>query len=139
MIGDRLNMEIIEYTEEFGPVSYPEGFEACLEGLTIEEQLKYFRLGNGLYLKKSFSERRKNSYDAADHIDQVSNVEAIVIKSGKIAGVKVYDKQIKKEVICKPECSYCIRYAEELDGSGYKTFSLYNYLICVSEQFETEE
>lgn len=135
----RVPMELVEYIEEFGPVSYPEGFEANLEGLTIEEQLKFFRLGNGLYLKKTFSERRINSYDAAYHLDETEEVKAIVLKDGKIAGIKVHNRLTRKDEICGPESGYYCRYAEELDGSGYKTFSLRLYLICVSDQFELGE
>ena len=130
-------MELLDYIEEYGPVCYPEGFEVLLEDLSIEEQMKYFRLGNGLYLKKPFSERRKNVYDAAYHLDKTSNVKALVVKDGKIAGIKVWDAMGCQNVICKPDMGYCCRYDEELDGSGYKTFTLYLYLVCVSDNFET--
>lgn len=129
-------MIIIDYKAEFGEIVYPKGFDSLLDGLTIAEQMKFFRLGNGLYLKVPFQERRFSKYDRADKLDDNPKIKAIIVKDNKIAGVKVLDHQIWEEVICKPERGYCSYYEEELDGSGYKTCSFNSYLICVSNDFE---
>lgn len=129
-------MEICEYCDEWGNVCYPDEFENLLDGKTIEEQKAYFRVGNELYLKKPFLERRKNRYDASYKLDETPKIEALVVKNNKIAGIKVWDEQKYCSVICKPESGYCSYYEEELDGSGYKTCSFYRYLICVSSDFE---
>ena len=41
--------EQIAYQDSFGKVAYPEDFETLIEGLPIVEQMRFFRLGNGLY------------------------------------------------------------------------------------------
>ena len=58
------------------------------------------------------------------------------VKDNIIAGVKVFDRRISEEVICRPERGYCSYYEEEEDGSGYKISSFNSYLICVSNDFE---
>lgn len=130
-------MKQAEYKAEYGQINYPDGFEEVITGLPIDEQLRFFRIGNGLYLKTEWLLRRKNPYDGADLPDE-KNVEAIIVHEDKIAGVMVWDEMSNKIVPCLPERRYCCRYDTELDGSGYKDFILYSYLICVSENFDCE-
>lgn len=129
-------MKYMDYTPEQGKISYPEGFAELLEGLSIEEQLSYFRLGNGLYLNEKFTDRKKNPYHAAVRLEECTDVKAIIVHDNKIVGVWVFDEQIYRDVACLPEQGYCCRYDDEPDGSGYKEFALYQYLICVSDTFE---
>ena len=127
--------EQIAYQDSFGKVEYPEDFEALIEGLPIGDQARFFRLGNGLYIRKPLRERRKNKYDYSCCLDDDKNVKSIIVKDGKIAGVMV-SNVYGKLVPCMVENRYCIRDDEELDGSGYKSFTLYRYLICVSGEFD---
>ena len=127
--------EQIAYQDSFGKVAYPEDFETLIEGLPIVEQMRFFRLGNGLYTRKPLHERRKNKYDYSCCLDDDKNVKSIIVKDGKIGGIMV-SNVYGKIVPCMVENSYCIRDDDELDGSGYKSFTLYRYLICVSGEFD---
>lgn len=128
-------LEQIAYQDSFGKVEYPEDFESLIEGLPIGEQVRFFRLGCGVYTRESLYERRKNKYDFSCCIDDDKDVRSIIVKDGKIAGIMVSTVH-GKIVPCMVENKYCIRDDEELDGSGYKSFILYRYLICVSEKFD---
>ncbi len=127
--------ELATYQDSFGAVNYPEGFESLIEGLSVPEQLKFFRMGCGLYVKHPLNERKKNEYDYSCTIDESEDVKSIIVKDGKIAGVMVKDVcgDIRP---CMVERGYIIRDDEELDGSGYKSFTVYEYLICVPEDFD---
>ena len=58
-------MKYITYDESLhGNLIYPEGFADLLEGLSIEEQMDYFRIGNGVYLRRDISKRKKEEYSA---------------------------------------------------------------------------
>ena len=128
----------IEYQDSFGEVEYPEDFEALIRGLPIETQVHFFRLGNGLYTHKPVLERRKTKYDYSCRLDADEDVKSLIVKDGKIAGVMVLN--VYGEIVpCMVEKKYCIRDDEELDGSGYKSFVLYRYLICVSKEFDEQE
>ena len=127
--------ELVTYQDSFGAVNYPEGFESLIEGLSVPEQLKFFRMGCGLYVKHPLNERRKSEYDFSCSIDESEDVKAIIVKDGKITGVMV--KDVYGDIYpCMVERSYIIRDDEELDGSGYKSFTVYEYLICVPEDFD---
>ena len=127
--------EQITYQVSFGKVEYPQGFEALIEGLPIGKQMRFFRLGSGLYTRTPLHKRRKNEYDYSCCLDDDDDVKSIIVKDKKIAGIMV-SNVYGKIVPCMVEKSYCIRDDEEPDGSGYKSFTLYRYLICVSEEFD---
>lgn len=128
-------MEQITYQDNFGNIEYPEEFELFIEGLPLEKQMSYFRIGNGLYTHMSLNDRRKNKFDYSCRLDEDEDVKSIIVKDGKIAGVMV-SNVYGKIVPCMVEKRSCIRDDEELDGSGYKSFTLYRYLICVPDEFD---
>ncbi|MCD7723758.1 MAG: hypothetical protein LUH82_07435 [Clostridiales bacterium] len=128
--------ELVEYDDSFGTVNYPEKFEKLIEGLPVSEQLKYFRMGCGTYLNHSVKERRKSEYDYSCNLEDDNDVKSIIVKDEKIAGVMV--KDVYGDIYpCMVEKGYIIRDDDELDGSGYKSFVLYSYLICVPADFDT--
>ena len=115
-------MKYIEYNESLhGKLSYPDGFADLLEGLPLEEQMDYFRIGNGVYLRQDISERRKSKYHYSQYIQDDDYVEAIIICNNTIAGIMV--KNCHGKIIpCLPERGFIIRDDSELDGNGYKNF-----------------
>ena len=128
--------EQVMYQDSYGTVDYPEQFEQLIEGRSIEEQLSFFRMGCGIYRRQPLYERRANPYDYSCKLDDDKAVKSIIVKDGKIVGVMVSD--VNGEIVpCMVEKGYCIRDDVELDGSGYKNFVLYIYLICVSEKFDS--
>ena len=129
-------MKYIEYDESLhGKLIYPDGFADLLKGLSLEEQMDYFRIGNGVYLREDISKRRKNEYHYSQYIHDNGYVEAIIISNNMIAGVMVKNCH-GKVVPCLPERGFIIRDDSELDGSGYKEFQLFLYLVCVTNNFD---
>ena len=129
-------MKIIDYNEKLhGKFNYPNGFAEMLKGNSVEDQMRFFRIGNGMYTKKQFFERKKNKYDYSCNLKEENRVEAVIVCDGLIAGVLV--RNCYGEIVpCLPEKSFIIRDDEEFDGSGYKSFQLFLYLICVNEDFD---
>ena len=131
-------MNYVEYNESIhGKYSYPKGFIDLIKDLSIEEQLNYFRIGNGLYTREELCKRRRNKYDKAIDLKEEQRVQSLIIHNQLIVGVMVKDAHAKT-VPCLVEKSFIIRDDEELDGSGYKSFQLFSYLICVTKDFEDE-
>lgn len=130
-------MNYVEYDESLhGKYTLPEGFSELLQGLSLEEQPDYFRLGNGLYLREALADRRYNKYDFCTPVQGEEHVQALIVHDGRIAGVMV--RNCHGEVVpCMPEKGFIIRDSSELDGSGYKSFQLFRYLICVTKDFDT--
>ncbi len=130
-------MKYIEYDESLhGKLSYPDGFCNLLEGLSLEDQLDFFRIGNGVYLNEDFSKRRSIECHYSKTIDNEDRVKEIIVRDNMIAGVMVKNCY-GKLVPCLPERGFIIRDDSEIDGSGYKEFKLYLYLICVTKDFDS--
>lgn len=129
-------MNYVEYDESLhGKYTLPEGFPELLQGLSPEEQLDYFRIGNGLYLREPLADRRYNKYDYCVPVQKEERVQAVIVHDQRIVGVMVRNCH-GKIVPCMAEKGFIIRDDSELDGSGYKTFRLYSYLICVTKDFD---
>lgn len=128
-------MKIREYDEDFGTVSYPSGFEEKLEGLTVEEQMKYFRIGNGLYKNKPLAERVRESWNFSCRLEECSEVQEIVVREGKIVGVVVHDSEFGCRIVCLAEQEFCCSFGTEMDGSGEKRSAQYLTILCVPENF----
>ena len=126
-------MEKVLYKEEFGKVFYPEGFEELIKGLTIEEQMNYFRTTSvSEYSVTDYLSRTlKGGYC---HIDKDHDVKALIIKDGLIAGVMLVN-DCGRIVPCLPEDSVCTYYADDNNGAGSKTRIDYTWLLCVPEGF----
>lgn len=129
-------MKIREYEEDFGTVSYPSGFEQMLEGLSIEEQMKYFRIGNGLYKMKPLAERVRERGSFSCRLEECSEVREIVVREGKIVGAVVHDSEFGCRIVCLAEQNFCCSFGTETDGSGEKRFAPRLTLLCVPEHFD---
>lgn len=132
-------MTYTQYDETLhGTLSYPEGFPALLEGRSLEEQLRFFRIGNGVYRSEPVTQRRKCACHYSCPLQEEARIQSLLVSDGKIAGVMV--KNCRGEVLpCLPEQGYIVRDDSELDGSGYKEHQLFRYLICVSDAFDSED
>ena len=132
-------MTYTQYDETLhGTLSYPEGVPALLEGRSLEEQLRFFRIGNGIYRKEAVALRRKSEWHFSCPLQEEARIQSLLVSDGKIAGVMV--KNCHGEVLpCLPEQGYIVRDDSEPDGSGYKEHQLFRYLICVSDAFDSED
>ena len=113
-----------------GEVFYPEGFEELLEGRSIPEQLTLFRMNADRMGK--WQDRNVKNTISARVVEVDEDAEAILVKDGKVAGVKICGK------VCLPEHSVVTGYSElENNGAGYKGGEpFYGTLNCVPPDFE---
>lgn len=133
--GELIIMKYTQYDESLhGKLTYPEGFCELLDGLSLEEQTQYFRIANGIYLNDAVSQRRYEGCHYSSTIENEEAVKEIIVRDNMIAGV-IVKNCYGKTVPCLPEKGFIIRDDSEIDGSGYKEFRLYRYLVCVTKDF----
>lgn len=132
-------MTYTQYDETLhGKFSYPEGFPELLEGRSLEQQLRFFRIGNGIYRNEPVTQRRKCACHYSCPLQDDERVEAVLLCENRVAGVLVRNCH-GKVLPCLPEQGYIVRDDSELDGSGYKEHQLFRYLLCVSEAFDSAD
>lgn len=130
-------MNTIAYEECFGEVRFPEGFAELLQGLTIEEQMEYFRTTCfSVYSKTNWSERIYQG--SAIRIEQDSDVTALIVRDGIIVGIMILN-DYRRAVPCLAEERVCTYYACDNNGAGYKERIDYTYLICVPKNFNENQ
>ena len=130
-------MKIVAYEERFGEIRFPEGFEEMLKGLTVEEQMGYYRTTCfSVYSTTNWKERTYQG--SAIRIEKDSDVTALIVKDGILVGIMILDDD-KREVPCLAEEKVCTYYASDNNGAGYKERIEYTYLICISEAFDQKE
>ncbi len=126
-------MKIVAYEEKFGKVFFPEGFEELLQGLTVEEQMEYYRTTCfSVYSATDWKERQYQG--SAVKLDKDRDVTGLIVKDGILVGIMILD-DTKREVPCLAEEKVCTYYASDNNGAGYKDRIDYTYLICVPETF----
>ncbi len=113
-------MNITEYKEDFGSVTYPTEFEKRLEGLSVEQQMNCFRIANGLYQDVPYAERVYQNWNYCKALPDCEDVRSLIVRNGKIVGAMVKEDYHGRIVPCMVEQDYCCSYAYETDGSGVK-------------------
>ena len=117
LLWELIIIKYIEYDQSLhGKLTYPDGFYNLLEGLSLEEQLEFFRIGNGVYLNEDFSKRRNTECHYSNTIKNEDRVKEIIVCDNMIAGVMVKNCY-GKLVPCLPERGFIIRNDSEIDGS----------------------
>jgi len=126
-------MKIIPYREEFGPVTFPEGFEETLHGLSIEEQMNRYRTtGSSSYALTDWKERTfRFGYF---RLDKDSDVRALIVRDSLLVGVMINNDD-GRDTPCFPGERVCTYYASDNNGAGSKDRIDYTYLVCVPEGF----
>ena len=126
-------MKIVEYREEFGEYTFPEGFEEGLHGLTLEEQMERYRVTEYVsYSRTNWGERTYST--GYIRLDRASDVKALIVREGILVGVMILN-DCGREQACFAEEGVCTYYAEDNNGAGYKTREDYLYLVCVPSDF----
>lgn len=123
-------MKTVEYTENLGKYTLPEGLFELLSGKSIEEQMNYFRTSGSYRLSNTYWSDR-TEYSSLSRIDEDDEVKAIIVDNGIIVGVMVKDYNYSCEVACFVEDSVCTYYASDNNGAGYKEREDYFYLYAV--------
>ncbi len=130
-------MKTIAYEERFGEICFPEGFAEQLQGLTIEEQMEYYRTTcYSVYANTNWSERTYRG--SAIRIEKDSDVTALIVKDGILVGIIILNDD-RREVPCLAEERVCTYYASDNNGAGYKERIDYTYLICVPKNFNKNQ
>lgn len=118
-------LEIVKYTKDLREYSMPEGAAEFLRGLSIEEQMKYFRI-----LETSDSPRFA---DYACTVTQSSNAKSLIVDEDIIVGVMIYD-EYGSLCPCYIGERVCTFDSSDNNGAGYKSRTDYSKLIFVPEK-----
>ena len=130
-------MEIVAYEPSFGEIHFPEGFEATLRGLSVEEQMERYRTtGSSSYSHTGYSER--TSSHRCRKLTEDSDVAALIVKDDLLVGVMLLNTY-GRSIPCLPEQSVCTYYACDNNGAGEKVRIDYTWLLCVMPGFKDEE
>ena len=122
-----MEIDVAGYDVHFGEVHYPEGFKELISGLTIPEQLGYFRIGSGEHMKKPYPERRAEDAPS-ERVESAVRVRSVIEKDGLIAGV-IAENAHGAYIPCMAERRFCVK-DEEPDSKAE-----YSYLLCVAAEF----
>lgn len=126
-------MRIVNYEERFGEITFPQGFAERLAGLTIEEQMACYRTTTyNRFHNTGWKSRRQDS--GYSRLDKDSDVTALIVKDGLLVGIMVKNHN-NREQACLPEGFVCTYYAEDNNGAGYKSRSIFTHLVCIPENF----
>ena len=71
-------------------------------------------------------------------LENCPDVTALIVKDGILVGVMMCNDYGRDEP-CFAEDRVCTYYADDNNGAGSKTRIDYTYLVCVPENFESEQ
>lgn len=119
------DLEILEYSEEMGPVCWPAGFAQELEGKTIEEQLKHYGVID--WGVRALSYYLLNWADRKDlePLERYAGWEKIILRDGLVVGFVRRGRTILPYGVVATDSS------SDNNGSGYKERTYDYYLACV--------
>lgn len=129
------DLQRLEYSGEMGKVLWPAGFARELEGKTVEEQLRCYRILD--------REQEPLSYQLADWaayerwgllhtLDSLGGWEKLILRDGLIVGFVRYGRTILPYQVAASDS------ASDNNGAGYKERTFYSYLVCVPQNPERE-
>ena len=118
---DEIN--VVEYSEELGTFTVPEGAETLLRGLPLEEQIKFFAIAIS---SSTCSDREVTLYESYA-------TKALIVKDGIIVGVMMSDDCCQL-VPCYIGKSVCTWDASDNNGAGYKSRIDYSELLFVPQK-----
>lgn len=116
------SIKIINYTNDLGKYSLPEGVEAVLCGLSIEDQLKYFRVEVESDSCTIEPKTLENAY----------SVTGIIVDNDIIVGVMMSDDCCISRPCYIGKC-VCTWDSSDNNGSGYKSRTDFSYLVFLPD------
>lgn len=126
-------LETVEYSENFGEINFPGGFEDRLRGLPLEEQAKCYRTTT--YSEYSMTDyKSRTSNGGYTRLEYCPDIRALIVKDGILVGVMMVNDYGSQES-CLPGERVCTWYADDNNGSGSKSTIEYTWLVCVPESF----
>ena len=130
------NIDVLKYDKRMGRISYPEGFFDKIKGLSLEDQMDYFRMTyKNHMIHTGWSERVAKQMIA---LSESEDVLAIIVNDSYIVGVLVFDAWNNLRALMI-EGHITISYSSDNNGAGYKESSEYLYLVCVDKDTAVED
>ena len=127
-------MKIVDYKDEFGTYTLPEGFAETLRGLTVEEQMTHYRTDYSTrYTVTDWRDR--TAWIGYGKLENCPDVKALIVHDGILVGVMMLN-DCGCESPCFAEEGVCTYYADDNNGAGSKTRIDYTYLVCLPSASE---
>lgn len=127
-------MKIVPYEEKFGEINFPAGFEEKLQGKTLEEQMKCYRITDSMVLSHTaYGKLDEQKIRERTHLlTEDTDCTGLVVKDGLLVGVLIRSYwRFLGDCVCLPYGRVCTYYASDNEGSGTNDREDYAYLICV--------
>lgn len=127
------------YQEKDGAIEWPDGFEARLEGKTLEQQMKCYAITESIHMSRS-SYGEITGDDVRTKCKRLADCEEIqrlIVRERQLVGVVF--KGYWSAVRLMPYRRVCTYYASENDGAGYNEREDYAYLICLPDIDEMDK
>lgn len=119
-----------QYKNEYGEVSFPEGFEKMLHGKTLEEQMDCFYIvKSSSYQTFSYGDLDKDKQlRKAIRLQDYPRIQKLIVKGRLLVGVRIQGWWASSVVL--PFKCVCTYYGSDNEGSGTKECEEYAYLFC---------
>ncbi len=122
-------MKVVKYIKEYGEYSFPDGLKELLQGKSIKEQLKYFRVSFSSNFRSTYWQDR-TELSGYIEVDKASDVKGIIVDNGLIVGAMI-ENEYGRSVPCFIDEGVCTWYASDNNGAGYKERIEYAYFLAV--------
>lgn len=133
-------MKIVSYQKDFGEYQFPEGFREQLVGLSVAEQMQFYRVTEIRVQSTDADWRERRAQKWFTKLDQSSDVDALVVDGDLVVGIIVnayFD--CKKPLLIGQKIGICTASNSDNNGAGYKERDWYCYLAAVSSHYYDEE
>lgn len=127
-------MKIVKYKESLGEYTLPEGFREQLDGLSIEEQLEYFRVSAVSTVEKTGwgTQTQKSAYK---RLSEEKRVTGIIVDGEIVVGAMIKDF-LGYESSCFFNKRILVYSASDNNGAGYTEVEDYLYLVAIPKNSE---
>ena len=127
-------MKNVNYESRFGEYKMPSELYEQLKGLSIEEQLNYFRMSKSSIYTNTFWSSRTQTGNAHSVLDD-ENFRGVIVDKDIVVGVLIKD-WCNYESSCLIDNCVCTYSSSDNNGAGYKERDDYTYFFAVPDSFE---
>lgn len=124
------DLQVLEYTADMGAIRWPAGFAQSLEGKTIAQQLKRYRVIDWGVGPLSYYLINWATYSGLEELEQYAGWEKLILRDGLVVGF------VCRGSIILPYGVVDADSRSDNNGAGYKERTVYSYLVCVPEQLD---
>lgn len=115
-------------------IQWPEGYPACLKGLSVEEQIEFYGVVTSACIDKaSYGEVTSSSYSEEKSVPlkDYPKLRKLIVKDGIVVGAVIYAVETYKSMF--PYRSVTTYLSVDTDGTGSSTAEDSAYLYCISQ------